>query len=115
MSSLPSRNLTLAIVVKKHTKADIKLFFPVQFIWIFLLWRNILFGIVDLFPDVDMHLFFEKATRVDVSYISRRFTKENNKDLTCHGHEKSTKYIAYSDKNNSNGYPLSKSLKNELV
>ena len=37
----------MAIAVKKREKVDIKISFPVQLYWIFLLWSNILSGIED--------------------------------------------------------------------
>ena len=36
---------------------------------------------LELFPDPDMYIFFEKSTKGGVSYISNRYSKEHNKYL----------------------------------
>ena len=36
---------------------------------------------LELIPDSDMYLFFEKGMRGEVSYISKRYSKTNSKYL----------------------------------
>ena len=48
--------------------------------------------------------------RGSVSYISKRYSKVNNKYLTSYDPKKPTKYITYLDKNNLYGYAMSKYL-----
>ena len=36
---------------------------------------------LELIPDPDMFIFFEKATRRRISYISNKYSKTNNKYL----------------------------------
>ena len=36
---------------------------------------------LELIPDPDMYIFFEKGTRGSISYISDRYIKANNKFL----------------------------------
>ena len=48
--------------------------------------------------------------RGGVSYISKRYSKANNKYLTSYDPKKPTKHITYLDKNNLYGYAMLKSL-----
>ena len=42
---------------------------------------------LELIPDPDMYIFFEKGTRGGISYISNRFIKANNKCLKSYEQE----------------------------
>ena len=50
--------------------------------------------------------FFEKGTRGEVSYISIRYTKDNNKHLKSYDSKQEPKLIIYLDTNNLYGYAL---------
>ena len=47
-----------------------------------------------------MHLFIEKGVVVGLLYISKRFSKANNKYMKCYVSGKESKYITYFDANN---------------
>ena len=59
---------------------------------------------LELIPDSDMYIFFEKGTRGGVSYISNRYSKANNKYLKFYNPKQEWKYIIYLDTNNLYGY-----------
>ena len=65
---------------------------------------------LELIPDPDMHIFFEKGTRGGISYIFIRYSKTNNKCLKSYDPKKESKHIIYLDTNNSYGYAMSKFL-----
>ena len=48
---------------------------------------------LDLISNVETYLFFEKDVRVGASYISKRYSKANNKYLISYDPKKPTKYI----------------------
>ena len=48
---------------------------------------------LELIPDSDMHLFFEKDMRGGVSYISKRYSKAKNKYLKSCDPKEEWKYI----------------------
>ena len=48
---------------------------------------------LDLIPDPDMYIFFEKGTRGGISYISNRCSKANNKYLKSYDSKGESKHI----------------------
>ena len=65
---------------------------------------------LELIPDPDMYMLFEKDTRGEVSYISNRYSKSNNKFLKSFDPKIELKRIIYLDTNNLHGYAMSKFL-----
>ena len=63
-----------------------------------------------LIPDLDMYMFFEKATIGEASYISNRYSKANDKYLKSYDPKQKLKHIIYLDANNLYGYVMSKFL-----
>ena len=63
-----------------------------------------------LILDLDMYIFFEKAARGGVSYISNGYSKVNNKYLNSYDPKRELKHIIYLDANNLYGYAMSKFL-----
>ena len=62
---------------------------------------------LELIPDPDMYIFFEKGTRSGISYISNRYSKANNKYLKSHDPKQQSKHNLYLDTNNLYGYAMS--------
>ena len=65
---------------------------------------------LELIPDSNMYIFFEKGTRGRVSYISNRYSKANNKYLKSYDPKPESKHIIYLDANSLYGYAVSKFL-----
>ena len=63
-----------------------------------------------IIPDPDMYISFEKSTRCEISYISNRYSKTNNKYLKSNDPKQEWKDIIYLDANNLYGYEMSKFL-----
>ena len=61
----------------------------------------------ELISHVDMYLFFEKGTRDGVSYISKWYSKANDKYLKSYDPKQEYKHIGYLDANNLYGYAMS--------
>ena len=58
---------------------------------------------LELIPDPDMYVFFEKGTRSGISYISNRYSNANNKYLKSNDSKQESKHIIYLDANNLYG------------
>ena len=65
---------------------------------------------LELIPDPDMFIFFEKGRRDKISYTSNRYTKASNKYLNSYDIKQESKHIIYLDANNLYGYAMSKFL-----
>ena len=55
---------------------------------------------LELIPDADLNIFFEKDARGGVSYISNRYSKAKNKYLKSYDPKQKSKHIIYLDANN---------------
>ena len=62
---------------------------------------------LDLISDIGMHLLIEKGMRGGISYISKRYSKANNKYMKCYGSSEESKFIMYLDANNLHGWAMS--------
>ena len=60
--------------------------------------------------DADMYLLCERGMRGEVSYISKRYAKANDKYSTFDDPKQESKQIIYLDANNLYGYAMSKFL-----
>ena len=65
---------------------------------------------LELIPDPETDLFFEKSTRGGISYISDRYSKTNNKHLKTYDPKQESKHIIFLDANDLYGYAMSKFL-----
>ena len=63
---------------------------------------------LELISDLDMYLFFEKWLRGWVSYVSNRYSKDNNKYLKSYDSKQESKHIIYLDTNKLYDYAISK-------
>ena len=64
----------------------------------------------ELIPDPDIFIFFEKATKGEVSYISKIYSKAQNKYLKSCKPKQESKHIIYLDANKLFGYECLSSL-----
>ena len=62
---------------------------------------------LEFIPEPDIDIFFEKSTRGGISYISKKYSKANNKHLKPHDAKQESEHI-YLDANNLYGYAMSK-------
>ena len=62
---------------------------------------------LELIPDSDMQIFFEKGTRGGASYVSNRYSKTSNKYLKSEDPRRESKHIIYLDANNLYGQTMS--------
>ena len=65
---------------------------------------------LEVISDADMYLFHEKGMRGEVSYISKIYSKANNKYLKSHNLKQESNHIIYLDANNLYGFAMSKFL-----
>ena len=65
---------------------------------------------LELIPDPDMYIFFDKGTRGRISHISNRYRKANNKYLKSYAPKQELKHIIYLYVNNLYSYAMSKFL-----
>ena len=61
-------------------------------------------------PDIDKYLFIEKGLRGGISYIAKRYSKANNKDMNDYDLQKPSIFITYLDMNNLYGRVMSEYL-----
>ena len=55
---------------------------------------------IEPISDADLYLFFVEGMRNPVSYISKRYSKANNKYLKSYGPKQESKHIIYLNANN---------------
>ena len=60
--------------------------------------------------NIDKHLFIEKGLRGGISYISKRYTKANNKYINDYDPKKESTFIRYLDRNNLYGWAMNEYL-----
>ena len=65
---------------------------------------------LDLISDIGMHLFIGKGMRRGISYISKRYSKANNKYMKSYDSSEENKFIRYFDANNLYGWAMSQCL-----
>ena len=63
--------------------------------------------VLELISEINMHLFIEKGMRGGMSYVSKKFSKANNKYMRSYDNSKPSKYITYLDANNLYGWRMS--------
>ena len=63
---------------------------------------------LELFTDLEMHLFVERGIRGGISMVSKRYTKANNPLVPDYDPSKPNSYITYLDANNLYGWAMSK-------
>ena len=61
---------------------------------------------LELIPDFDILIFFEKDRRGGISYVSNRYSKVNKEYLKFYDSKQEWKHITYLDANNLYGYPI---------
>ena len=63
---------------------------------------------LELISDIDMYSFVKIGMRGGISYIAKKYSKANNKDIKSHyDNNKSSKYITYLDENSLYGWEMS--------
>ena len=71
---------------------------------------NMTKGELELIPDPDMYIFFQKGTRRGISYIFDIYSKANNKYWKSYVPKQESKHIVHLDANNLYGYAMFKFL-----
>ena len=70
--------------------------------------RNMTKFKLELISYADVYLLFVKSMRDRASYVSKRYSKTNNKSLKSYDLKQEPKHIMHLDANNLYGYPSSK-------
>ena len=65
---------------------------------------------LELFTEVEMHMFVERGIRGGISMVSKRHAKANNPLVSGYDESKPNSYIMYLDANNLYGWAMSKPL-----
>ena len=65
---------------------------------------------LELFTDLEMHLFLERGMRGGISMVNKRYAKANNPLVPDYDPSKPKKYTMYLDANNLYGWAMSKPL-----
>ena len=65
---------------------------------------------LELFTDLEMHMFVERGIRGGISMVSKRYAKANNPLVSDYNPSKPNSYIMYLDANNLYGWAMSKPL-----
>ena len=70
---------------------------------------------LELFTDLEMHLFVERGMRGGISILSNRYAKARNPLLQDYDPSRPNEYIMYLDANNLYGWAMSKPSRKELL
>ena len=65
---------------------------------------------LELFTDLEMHMFVERGIRGGISMVSKRYAKANNPLVSDYDESKPNSYIMYLDANNLYGWAMGKPL-----
>ena len=62
------------------------------------------------FSDIEMHFFVKKGIRPRISYIAKRYSKEDNRYMKEYDCGEESKFLIYLDANNLYGWEISQYL-----